>query len=95
MSVNQMGWAFQFATTGAFSLEANKIFDTYAAALDFAKTGKTAYVGSVISVIADETAENNGVYYIESLGENGSLKKAGKDIKTADDSDIDSIFVVE
>lgn len=74
-----MGWAYQFAATGRFALEANKIFNTYAEALAFAKTGKTAYIGSVISVINDETDANNGVYYVASIGETGSLKKVGSD----------------
>jgi hypothetical protein len=38
MSVNisQMGWDFQLVTTGPFSLESNKIFNTYSEALAFA-----------------------------------------------------------
>ena len=72
-----MGWAFQFAPTGAFTLEANVIFSTYALALAYAKTDPTAVVGKVISV--DSGAEK-GVYMIEAVGADGSLKKVGSDI---------------
>lgn len=72
-----MGWAFQFAPTGAFTLEANVIFSTYALALAYAKTDPTAVVGKVISV---DSGEEKGVYMIEAIGESGSLKKVGSDI---------------
>ena len=77
MAATQMGWAFQFAPTGAFTLEANVIFETYALALAFAKTDPTALVGKVISV---QTGDEKGVYMIEAIGTNGSLKKVGSDI---------------
>ena len=72
-----MGWAFQFAPTGAFTLEANVIFSTYASALAYAKTDPTAVVGKVISV---DSGADKGVYMIEEVGANGSLKKVGSDI---------------
>lgn len=73
-----MGWAFQFAPTGAFTLEANVIFSTYELALAYAKNNATAVVGKVISVV---TGEDAGVYMIEAVGaENGRLKKVGSDI---------------
>lgn len=77
MAATQMGWAFQFAPTGAFTLEANVIFETYALALAFAKTDPTAVVGKVISV---STGDEKGVYMIEAIGTNGSLKKVGSDV---------------
>lgn len=77
MAATQMGWAFQFAPTGAFTLEANVIFETYALALAFAKTDPTAVVGKVISV---STGDEKGVYMIEAIGTDGSLKKVGSDI---------------
>ena len=77
MAATQMGWAFQFAPTGAFTLEANVIFETYALALAFAKTDPTALVGKVISV---QTGDEKGVYMIEAIGTNGSLKKVGSDV---------------
>ena len=73
----QMGWAFQFAPTGAFTLEANVIFSSYASALAYAQTNPTAVVGKVISV---DSGEEKGVYMIEAIGESGSLKKVGSDI---------------
>ena len=72
-----MGWAFQFAPTGAFTLEANVIFSTYALALAYAKTDPTAVVGKVISV---DSGDDKGVYMIEAVGADGSLKKVGSDI---------------
>lgn len=72
-----MGWAFQFAPTGAFTLEANVIFSTYDLALTYATTDPTAVVGKVISV---DSGEEKGVYMIEAIGESGSLKKVGSDI---------------
>lgn len=77
MAATQMGWAFQFAPTGAFTLEANVIFETYALALAFAKTDPTALVGKVISV---QTGSEKGVYMIEAVGADGSLKKVGSDV---------------
>lgn len=77
MAATQMGWAFQFAPTGAFTLEANVIFETYAKALNYAKTDATAVAGKVITVT---TGEELGVYMIEAVGVNGSLKKVGSDI---------------
>lgn len=74
----QMGWAFQFAPTGAFTLEANVIFSTYELALAYAKNNATAVVGKVISVV---TGSDAGVYMIEAVGaENGRLKKVGSDV---------------
>lgn len=87
-----MGWAFQFAPTGAFTLEANVIFSDYTAALAYAKTDPTAVLGKVISV---NSGEQKGVYMIEALGENGSLKKVGSDIDTslfALKSDLTSVY---
>ena len=92
MSINQMGWAFQFAPTGAFTLEANVIFSDYQSALAYAKTDPTAVLGKVISV---NSGDQKGVYMIEALGENGSLKKVGADINTeqfALKSDIASVY---
>ena len=77
MAATQMGWAFQFAPTGAFTLEANVIFETYAKALNYAKNDATAVAGKVITVT---TGEELGVYMIEAVGVNGSLKKVGSDI---------------
>ena len=77
MAATQMGWAFQFAPTGAFTLEANVIFETYTLALAFAKTDPTALVGKVISV---QTGDEKGVYMIEAVGADGSLKKVGSDV---------------
>lgn len=87
-----MGWAFQFAPTGAFTLEANVIFSDYTTALAYAKTDPTAVLGKVISV---NSGEQKGVYMIEAVGENGSLKKVGSDINTdqfALKSDLTSVY---
>ena len=84
-----MGWAFQFAPTGAFTLEANVLFESYALALAYAKTDATALVGKVISVV------NDGVYTIEAVGENAVLKKVGADIDLSNyvtKDQISSIF---
>lgn len=75
MAVNTQGFGIQLAT-GGFSLEANTIFTSYAAALAYAQ-GSAAYVGKVISVT--EGAEK-GVYVIEAIGSDAILKKVGSDI---------------
>lgn len=75
--ISQMGWDFQLVTTGPFSLEANKIFNSLSAAETYVKTDPTAYVGNVISVVGDEKAKNNGVYLVTAVGENGALVGAG------------------
>lgn len=77
-TINTQGFGIQLAPAG-FPLEANKVFTTLALAQEFIKTKPAAYVGSVISVTND-TTENNGVYLVESIGTNGSLKKVGSDI---------------
>lgn len=92
MATTQMGWAFQFAPTGAFTLEANVIFETYTLALAFAKTDPTAVVGKVISV---STGDEKGVYMIEATGTNGSLKKVGSDVDLSNyvtKNDISAVY---
>lgn len=75
MAVNTQGFGIQLAT-GGFSLEANTIFTSYAAALVYAKSS-AAYVGKVISVTE---GTEKGVYVIEAIGSNAILKKVGSDI---------------
>ena len=73
-TINTQGFGIQLAPAG-FSLEANKVFATLALAQEFIQTKPAAYVGSVISVTND-TAENNGIYWVESIGEGASLRPA-------------------
>ena len=75
MAVNTQGFGIQLAT-GGFSLEANTIFTSYAAALAYAQ-GSASYVGKLISVT---DGEEKGAYIIEAIGEEASLKKIGSDI---------------
>ena len=77
-TVNQIIWGSQFAPSGAFTLEANTVFETKTKALAYVQGDATAVAGRVISVISD--GDNNGVYFIESVGEGGTIKKVGSDI---------------
>ena len=65
-------------------LESNRIFDTLALAQAYVNNvDQTAYVGLTISVTKDETASNNGLYYIERIADadnaTGLLVKVGSD----------------
>lgn len=75
MATNTQGFGIQLAT-GGFSLEANTIFSNYTLALAYARSS-AAYVGKVISVT---NGTDKGVYSVEAIGENASLKKVGSDI---------------
>lgn len=75
MAVNTQGFGIQLAT-GGFSLEANTVFSSYAAALAYAQSS-AAYLGKVISVTE---GDNKGVYVLEAIGEAASLKKVGSDV---------------
>ena len=81
-TVNTQGFGIQLAPAG-FSLEANKIFESYEAALTFVRTKPAAYVGSVITVKVPSTIDGvtypAGVYNVTAVGENGALEKVGKD----------------
>lgn len=81
-TVNTQGFGIQLAPAG-FSLEANKIFESYEAALTFVRTKPAAYVGSVITVKAPSTIDGvtypAGVYNVTAVGENGALEQVGKD----------------
>lgn len=72
MAVNTQGFGIQLAT-GGFSLEANTVFSSYAAALAYAQSS-AAYLGKVISVTE---GDDKGVYVLEAIGETASLKKVG------------------
>jgi hypothetical protein len=73
----KLGWTYTFAANDAFPIEANKIFSTLTDATNYVKSNPTAYAGNVISVIYDDTVENNGVYFVKSVGANGELVKVG------------------
>ena len=81
-TVNTQVFGVQLAPAG-FSLEANKIFESYEAALTFVRTKPAAYVGSVITVKAPSTIDGvtypAGVYNVTAVGENGALEQVGKD----------------
>lgn len=81
-TVNTQGFGIQLAPAG-FSLEANKIFESYEAALTFVRTKPAAYVGSVITVKAPSTIDGvtypAGVYNVTAVGENGALEQVGKE----------------
>lgn len=72
---NIQGFGIQLAT-GGFSLEANTIFATYAAALAYVQSS-AAYEGKVISVTS---GEQKGTYSIEAVGVNAAIKKLGSDV---------------
>lgn len=61
-NVSPSAFGAQLSPNGRFSLEANKAFETYAAALAYASTSPTVYLGKTITVYNDGT--NNGVYWV-------------------------------
>lgn len=96
-TVNTQGFGVQLAPAG-FSLEANKIFESYEAALTFVRTKPAAYVGSVITVKAPSTIDGvtypSGVYNVTAVGENGALEQVGKDTDLSgyyNKTDVDEI----
>lgn len=75
VKITKMGWLYQLETSDRYPLESNKVFDTLNNAYNYIKNGATAYKGNVISVTEDENKDNNGVYYVKSVGTNGELIK--------------------
>lgn len=87
---NIQGFGIQLAT-GGFSLEANTIFATYAAALAYVQSS-AAYVGKVISITS---GEHKGTYSIEAVGADAAIKKLGSDIDLSNyvtKSEISSVY---
>ena len=79
---NQMnlGWNQSFAATAAVPMIAKRVWNTLEQATLFAKQDPTAIAGLILTVTSD-TESNNGVYFVESIGENASLKKLEAPIK--------------
>ena len=81
ITINQMGWDFQFVTTGAFALEANSHFSSASAAFNYIKTDKTAYVGKYFALTAESTYEDKkypiGLYVVTGVGATPSIVGAG------------------
>lgn len=61
----QAKFGTQFISTGKFSVQGNREFDTYANALSFVQSNATAFPGIIITVSDDENASNNGAYLIQ------------------------------
>jgi hypothetical protein len=81
ITINQMGWDFQFVTTGAFALEANSHFSSASAAFNYIKNDKTAYVGKYFALTAESTYEDKkypiGLYVVTGVGTSPSIVGAG------------------
>ena len=82
---NISGWMVQFDFP-KFPLEKNKLFETYTAALNYAK-GPDSYIGNVISILNDEIIGEGtdaityyaGVYEVTGIGASGAITRVGKD----------------
>ena len=75
---NQMnlGWNQSFAATAAVPMIAKRVWNTLEQATLFVKQDPTAVAGLILTVTSDPNSNNNGVYFVESVGTtNGSLKK--------------------
>lgn len=73
---SNLPWAQTFRMTVRVPAIANRIFDTKQHALDFVQDSTTtasAIVGLILSVFADETFGNNGLWYVKSTGVDGEL----------------------
>lgn len=81
ITINQMGWDFQFVTTGAFALEANSHFSNASAAFNYIKNDKTAYVGKYFALTAESTYEDKkypvGLYVVTGIGTAAAVVGAG------------------
>lgn len=70
----QAKFGTQFISTGKFSVQGNREFDTYANALSFVQSDSTAFPGIIITVSDDTTANKNGAYLIQ----HGVVSEANK-----------------
>jgi hypothetical protein len=61
----QAKFGTQFISTGKFSVQGNREFDTYANALSFVQSNSTAFPGIIITVSDDTTITNNGAYLVQ------------------------------
>ena len=61
----QAKFGTQFISTGKFSVQGNREFDTYANALSFVQSNTTAFPGIIITVSDDGIDSNNGAYLIQ------------------------------
>lgn len=81
ITINQMGWDFQFVTTGAFALEANSHFSSASAAFNYIKNDKTAYVGKYFALTEESTYEDKkypiGLYVVTGVGASAAVVGAG------------------
>lgn len=59
----QVNYGTQFASSGKFSIQANREFDTYANALAYANSHMSAFPGIILTV-SDDTTGKNGVYLV-------------------------------
>ena len=69
-------WAQTFRMTVRVPAIANRVFDTKEHALAFvqdATSTASAIQGLMLTVFADETKGNNGLWYVKSVGEGGQL----------------------
>ena len=61
----QVNFGTQFASSGRFSLQGNREFDTYEHALAYATSHMSSFPGIILTVSDDADAEKNGAYLVE------------------------------
>ena len=61
----QVNFGTQFASSGRFSLQGNREFDTYVNALAYANSHMSAFPGIILTVSDDTDPKKNGAYLVE------------------------------
>lgn len=96
------GWNLTWEATGKFPIIAKRIWKTLADAQAYVDDAKgTACAGLVLSVISDPTPSNNGVYFVQSIGDGttaGVLVKQGgasEEVMEEISSAIEGLKIVE
>lgn len=75
------GFGLTFNATGKAPLIAKRIFETYNDALSYAQDDLDSCVpGLILGVINDTNDDNNGAWFVKSIGSSAELEKVGSDV---------------
>lgn len=101
----KVAWVAQYAPANRFSLEADKVFDTYDKLYATVLTSPTMYAGNVVSVIQDWTGNaatptstdpttfktyKKGIYYVASYGTDAEIIYVGNSTEYYSKAEIDT-----
>lgn len=88
---NNYGWNLTWEATGKFPIVAKRIWSTLADAQAYIDNASdTACIGLQLSVVQDPNEENNGIYFVKSIGDGtnpGVLEKSSGGSKATIDYD--------